>query len=60
LSRFFRLSETAKLEFRAESFNLTNHTNFALPGLNFNTATFGVITSALDARGIQLGARFIF
>ena len=47
----FPLTESKRLEFRAESFNLTNHPNFGQPtSLNYlNTKQFAIITSTLDA-----------
>ncbi len=60
LLREFRTTETTRLEFRYELFNATNHTNFSLPGLNFGTADFGVIGSALPARQMQFGLKFYF
>jgi hypothetical protein len=58
--RYFRITERAQMEFRFEAFNLTNHSNFGLPNTSFTTATFGVISSALPPRNIQLAARFRF
>jgi len=58
--RSFRTSESSRLEFRFEAFNATNHTNFREPNASFGTSTFGVITSALDSREIQLGIKFYF
>lgn len=60
LLRSFKTSETTKLEFRFEAFNATNHTNFRLPGNAFGTATFGVITSAIESRDLQFGLKFYF
>jgi hypothetical protein len=60
----FRVMEQRSLEFRAESFNLTNTPNFGQPGnLNYlNTKTFANITSTIDspndARQIQLALKF--
>jgi hypothetical protein len=60
----FPVMESRRLEFRAESFNLTNTPNFGQPGnLNFlNTRTFANITSTIDApndaRQIQLSLKF--
>ena len=55
-------SEKQKLQFRADAFNIFNHTNFALPGASLiNTATFGDITSTVnDARQLQLGLKYSF
>src|SRR6202011_2733430 len=38
-------SETRKLEFRAEAFNLLNQTNFTAPDGNISNSSFGSITS---------------
>jgi hypothetical protein len=48
------------LQFRAETFNLFNHTNFGAVGTNITTSTFGKVTSANDARIMQLGLKFYF
>jgi hypothetical protein len=64
----FQLRERMKLEFRAEMFNAVNHVNYNNPdttfqpkrqGVNTNS-NFGRITTALDARNIQLGLRLSF
>lgn len=34
LAKHTQLTETTSLEFRWEAFNVTNHTNFAVPGDN--------------------------
>jgi hypothetical protein len=48
----------SRLEFRWDIFNLFNKTNFGQPDGNVNNVTAGVISSALDARSMQLGLRF--
>jgi hypothetical protein len=48
------------LEIRAEAFNLLNSTAFGSPGAVLGTPSFGVISSALDPRVIQLAAKFLF
>src|SRR5579871_5326979 len=55
-----RLSEHANFQFRAEAFNVANHTNFDLPNIFFGTPAFGSITSAETARRIQFGAKILF
>ena len=47
----------ARLEFRAEIFNLFNSTNFGQPDGNINNVTAGVISTADDARNMQFGIR---
>ena len=64
LFKQFKTSETTYLEFRVESFNLTNTPNFANPSsLNFlDTTSFGRITSTRDnpndPRQVQFGLKF--
>jgi len=50
----------ARIQFRIETFNLTNHTNFTNPGGAQGTATFGVISSAGLARNVQFGLKYLF
>ena len=53
-------TETVKLQFRAEAFNLFNHPNFNLPDNFLGSPTFGRITSARDPRHIQFGLKLLF
>jgi hypothetical protein len=59
-ARTFRFDESKKLEFRIETFNLFNTTNFDLPNRFAFTPNFGKIFSAGPARQIQLGLKFTF
>jgi len=54
------LTESVKLQFRAEAFNLFNHPNFNLPDNFLGSPTFGQITSARDPRHIQFGLKLLF
>ena len=63
LTKDFALTEKAHVQFRAEAFNLTNRTNFGEPNTLYNGAsstTFGVITSTLPARELQMAAKIVF
>lgn len=56
------LGENAKIEFRVDAYNLTNHLNFD-PTRISNTITasnFGVDQAALSGRVVTLGAKFTF
>lgn len=54
------VGERAKLEFRAEFFNIFNHANFLNPVININSGQFGQVTSTHDPRIIQLALRLSF
>lgn len=61
LNKNFPVTETVRLQIRAEAFGVTNTPSFDNPGTNIsNAATFGVITGAGGARRMQMGARIIF
>jgi hypothetical protein len=68
LDKNFILSEArgSRLEFRAESFNTWNHTQFKGDynnggiSTNFGASNFGAVTSAFDPREFQLGMKLIF
>src|SRR5581483_10985067 len=57
LSKTFLATERTRLQFRAESFNALNHTQFQLFGNVLGTPTFGVWNSARDPRTFQFGIK---
>lgn len=74
-SKTTAITERAKIEFRAEFFNIFNHANFLDPrvinngdgtfaggaqGTNINSGGFGQITGTYDPRIIQLALRLSF
>jgi hypothetical protein len=59
--RSFKFTESRDFQFRAESFNVLNHTNFLDPGSNLSAASsYGRVTSSNDPRIIQLSAKIHF
>jgi len=54
-------AESAKIEFRAEMFNVWNHAQFGDPGTTLGDANFGQITGlGINPREIQFGLRVEF
>ncbi len=62
LFKNFTLSEArgSRLEFRAESFNTFNHTQFNAVSTSFSAGNFGQVTSVFDPRVFQLGMKLYF
>jgi hypothetical protein len=58
----FWITEAVRLEFRAESFNLTNTPWFGGPATGINASNFGVVSpsQANDPRNVQLALRLTF
>jgi hypothetical protein len=56
----FPFREGARLEFRGETFNTFNHTQFHDVNTTLGNQNFGKVTSAYDPRIIQLGLKLIF
>ena len=54
-----RLTETTRIQFRAEFFDLFNHANFGQPGRTVGSATFGKITNTRFATGDSGSSRQI-
>ncbi len=53
-------NESRYLQFRAEGFNIFNHTNLNPPVAQSTSASFGTSTAALDPRQIQFALKLVF
>ncbi len=60
LMKNIRVYESSAFQFRLESFNTFNHTNYASIDTNLNNSTYGLVTSAHAPRILQLGLKFNF
>ena len=60
LSRVFRIRERKTLEFRADAFNLPNHTRLGNPSTSLSSNTFGKINTAADPRIMQFALKYVF
>ena len=60
LSKFFPITERARLKFQADAFNVLNRTNFNGLNLNASNSNFGTISSAFPPRQLQLGLKLLF
>lgn len=63
LFKEFDTFEKSKLQFRAETFNITNTPNFTSPSGGFETATFGLTSSTApnqNPRQLQLALKLLF
>jgi hypothetical protein len=54
------IGERLKMEFKAEFFNILNHTEFANPSTNVASSLFGQITTTFDPRIIQFSLKLIY
>ena len=60
VKKAFRLTDITRLEFRAEFFNVMNHTNLGIPGNTLGSPNFGVIASSEPARVSQMSLKIVF
>jgi Carboxypeptidase regulatory-like domain len=56
----FHITERDYFQFRAELFNIFNHTNFSGVSTNVGAGNYGQVTSALDPRIVEFALRFQF
>ena len=60
LYKTFKIHESVNFEFRVESFNTFNHSEYNNIGSNFGDSHFGQVTTAWDPRVLQFGGKFNF
>ena len=61
LSKTFNVTEGTRFQFRFETFNLPNLTDFAGPSTNVDTSNYGQITSISNTpRQLQFGLKYLF
>lgn len=60
LFKSFAFTEHSGLEFRVETYNTFNHTQFNGVNTTLTSSNFGKVTSVYDPRILQLGAKIFF
>jgi hypothetical protein len=62
----FKISERLNMQFRAEAFNIFNHSNFAYPGqivfsgTNYGSSAGTITNTATPSRQIQFALKLLF
>ncbi|MBS1821856.1 MAG: TonB-dependent receptor [Acidobacteria bacterium] len=60
LFKNFKVWENSSFQFRAETFNTFNHTNFDAVSTSTTSGVYGQVTATRDPRIMQLGLKFNF
>ena len=58
--KFFSVREKVRLQFRAEFFDVLNHTNFGIPNTQTTSAAFGTIRTTYPSRVGQFALKLLF
>ena len=60
LTKMIMITERHRIQFRAEFFNLFNHTNLNVPGVNLGGGFGQIISTSTEARVIQFALKYMF
>jgi hypothetical protein len=60
VAKTFALTERHSIQFRSEFFNLFNHTNLSVPGVNLGAGFGQIVFTSTEARVIQFGLKYRF
>jgi hypothetical protein len=54
----FMITEQKRVQVRLEAYNATNTPHWANPNISYGSTSFGIISSASNARSVQVAAKF--
>jgi hypothetical protein len=60
LFKNFTIREGWRMQFRTETFNFVNHTNYQAVSTSLGATNFGQVTTSRDPRRVQLGLKLTF
>jgi hypothetical protein len=60
IDKNFRVHEKVRIQFRAEFFDILNHTNFGIPNTQSTSAAFGTVRTTFPSRQGQFALKVLF
>ena len=60
VTKMIPITERQRLQFRSEFFNLLNHTNLGVPGVNLGAGFGQIVSTSTEARVIQFALKYLF